>query len=294
MAIYVNGKRIDQFRGQVGNGDQIAIKKIDSVAAGTTFENDGPVEVAGNIGQGATVKIRNGGLTVKGDVADGAKVKVEMADCGGNGTTVISHGRNKVVIRSGRGSVFSSGSISIRRSFSGSSTSVGSTGCSGLSVEGNVGNEVTLVSVTDVNIGNSGDGLKVKAGTDFKGGNLGNNACIESGTDLKAKDAGDSAYLKAGTDLTISSVGANSRISAGTDMELGNLGDNSYAQAGTDLDAHSIGENCTVSAGTDLKAHIAHASSTVTAGCDKKVRNIVGQNTPRVNGGGLRPDDFDF
>ena len=38
------------------------VSVVDSIAANSTYENDGPVEVMNNVGEGATVKIKNGGM----------------------------------------------------------------------------------------------------------------------------------------------------------------------------------------------------------------------------------------
>ncbi|TNE32021.1 MAG: hypothetical protein EP349_02795 [Alphaproteobacteria bacterium] len=245
MAIYINGKRVDGNGG--GKSPKKETKIIDEIAAGEVFTHDGPVEVTGNIGAGATVKIENGGLHVKGDVEDGANLKVEDS---GNGNVSISGG--DIV----------GGNIRISGNFS--SVSIGNISGGGsdennLTVDGTTGNDVVLYSGHKIDIKAAGNGLKAEAGHSFKAQSIGDNAEVESGHSLTAGD-----------------VGTDAELDAGHSMSIGRLGDNSYAVSGHSFNGSSIGKACKVRAGHSLNVAEAHESALFKAGHSKNIGRIIG------------------
>jgi len=250
MAIYINGKRVDGNGG--GKSPKKETKIIDQIAAGETFSHDGPVEVTGNIGAGAMVKIKNGGLHVKGDVEDAANIKVEDD---GNGNVSVSGG--DIV----GGNIRISGnfsSVSIGNNISGG----GSDEKSDLTVDGQTGNDVVLYSDHKIDIKAAGNGLKADAGHSFKAQSLGNNAEVESGHSLTAGD-----------------IGTDAELDAGHSMSVGRLGANSYAVSGHSFNGSSIGQDCKIRAGHSLNVAEAHESALLKAGHSKNIGRIISDAT---------------
>tara|TARA_R110002124_G_scaffold10609_13_gene52693 strand:+ start:550 stop:1401 length:852 start_codon:yes stop_codon:yes gene_type:complete len=244
MAIYINGKRVDGNGG--GKSPKKETKIIDQIAAGDIFSHDGPVEVTGNIGAGATVKIKNGGLHVKGDVENGATIKVED---GGNGNVSISGG--DIV----------GGNIRISGNFSNVSIgniSGGGSDKSNLTVDGYTNNNVTLYSDHKITLKAAGNSLQAEAGHSFQALSIGNDAEIDSGHSLTAGD-----------------VGENAQLDAGHSMSLGRLGANSYAVSGHSFNGSALGAGCRVRAGHSLNVAEAHESALLKAGHSKNVGRII-------------------
>ncbi len=116
------------------------VNVVDSIAANSIYENDGPVEVTNNVAIGATVRIRNGGIKINGDVEDGAKIEA------------LAKG----------------GVLRLVKRFLGG----GPSGSNGIETNGRTGNDVTLVSDHNIRINNAGDDLKVKAELTIEAGNV--------------------------------------------------------------------------------------------------------------------------
>lgn len=244
MAIYINGKRVDGNGG--GKSPKKETKIIDQIAAGDVFSHDGPVEITGNIGAGATVKIKNGGLHVKGNVEGGVNLKVEDSS---NGHLSVSGG--DIV----------GGTIRISGNFSNVSVgniSGGGSEAANLTIDGSTGNNVALYSDHKIKLKAAGNSLKAEAGHSFQAQSIGNDAEIESGHSLTAGD-----------------IGENAQLDAGHSMSLGRLGANSYAVSGHSFNASALAEGCKVRAGHSLNVAEAHESALLKAGHSKNIGRII-------------------
>jgi len=252
MPIFINGKQVDGNCGG-GNGPKKDVKVIDSIAAGETFEHDGPVQVTNSIGAGATVRIKNGGLHVQGDIEDNCNVKVDIG----------SSSSSNVVI--------SGNSISISGDFSGVSingnsvTTGGNDDINGIQVDGVVGDDVSLVSNHNIDIESAGKNLQADAGHNFTSGNIGENSEVESGHNLTA------GYLENGADLD-----------SGHNLTISQLNHSSTARSGHSMTCGYIGQDCRVRAGHKLTAAEAHVTAKVKAGHKKKIGNTVGSENDTI------------
>ena len=157
---------------------KVEVTVIGGIAANSTYENDGPVEVTNNVGAGATVKIKNGGIQISGDVEDGAKIKVSSAWVGGsNGIETKGRTGNGVILVSDR-------NLRIN----------------------NAGNDLKVKAKHTIEAGNLGRNAHVEAGRNLDVGDVGDNSQLSSGHNLNAARIGKHSSVASGHSLLIQAI----------------------------------------------------------------------------------------
>jgi len=193
------------------------VSVVDSIAASSTYENDGPVEVMNNVGEGATVKIKNGGIKINGDVEDGAKIEAWAKG----------------------------GVLRLVKKF----LSAGPGGSNGIETEGRTGNDVTLVSDHNIRINNAGDDLKVKAELTVEAGNLGRNAHVEAGHNIDVGDVGDNSRLSSGHNLNAATIGKQSSVTTGHSLQATSVDEDCSINSGHTINVGTAHASASLMAG---------------------------------------------
>ena len=209
-----------------------AVKVVEHIAADETFEHDGLVEVTGDIGEGAEIIIKNGGLLVRGNVGDDVHINVS--------TGAISM-RNVVIVTTSNGS---------------SDVAYDSANNKGnITILGNCGNGLELDATFDIRLNTAGDNLIAKARHGFTANSIGNAAEISSGFDSEIKRCGDDAQIDAKHNIKSGSFGERCELSSGFDTEVTDLGAGSSIKAKHGIEAHNVAANCHLKSGFDAEVN---------------------------------------
>lgn len=266
----INGKSIDEIIKDQQDGasqEKAEILEIEAIADGEIFEHEGPVLVKGDIGEGAKVTVKKGGLKVLGGVHDDVEIKVE----GSSNTTNVNVGNNSVTV-SGSSVVISNGSfnnISVNGDFS---SSAGDDTLTGIIIEKYVGNDVKLDSSASITVnGAVGENLNAKASQDFNAERVDERAVINAGRDIEIDGfVANRSNLNAGRDAEIK-LAENIILSTGRDVEITTAEGICQVSAGRDLEIAEAMGNGIYSAGRDAEIEKASADVTVNAGRRKDV-----------------------
>jgi hypothetical protein len=279
------------FNGPVGNVNTQTspsddkVTEIDSIAAGKVFEHDGSVLIKKAIGQGAIVKIKNGGITVQGSVDDGVKIKVENSGTSNNitisGSNSVTFGNNSggnlVIVN---GSIISGGNVQVNNSFSNAAKNEAVP--LGITLDGPVGDNVTLVSDTDIKLRkDAGSTLQAKSGRDFESQSLGDNSYVEAQRDVEVEgEAGNNTQLTAARDIEVEKSSSGSINNAARDFEAESI-ENATINAGRDAEIDKILGASFVNAGRDVEADYADESASVSAGRKKDISSVGNRNAKK-------------
>ena len=169
------------------------VKIIDrDIAPGERLEHTGPVKITANIGQGAHVTVTDGSINVTGKVHDNARLKT----IGTQNTNVIRSFGDSVSVTT----VISGGSIIVG---TGSSVVIANTGNSkklSVTVDGPVGNDVTIDAVGGITANNVGSGANFSSKQgDVVANDIGGGGRLHSGQgDVRVHDTGDRCTLDTG------------------------------------------------------------------------------------------------
>ncbi len=169
------------------------VKIIDrDIDPGERLEYTGPVKITGNIGQGAHVTVTDGSINVNGKVHDNARLKT----IGTQNTNVIRSFGDGVSVTT----VISGGSIIVG---TGSSVVIANTGNSkklSVTVDGPVGNDVTIDAVGGITANNVGSGANFSSKQgDVVANDIGGGGRLHSGQgDVRVHDTGDRCTLDTG------------------------------------------------------------------------------------------------
>jgi hypothetical protein len=266
MTIYINGKLVEPNDTQEERPTTI----VDRIEAGEAREFNGPVEVSNYVGQGASVKVKYGGIIVKGNVCDGATILAE------NEYSSFKLNHSEIFMR---GNFYISVGISESGSMFNNTSVKSSYTLIGVTVIGKIGNNVTIKSDSQITISGSGNDLKAKSMNSFTSqGDIGNNAYLHAGNSLNVSGSvGRKSTLKSGNSTTVGNVGADSSLESGNSINAGILSERVTARAGNSLTAAHIGERVQISAGNKVTASVAHVSAQISAGNKARIVSYVGQ-----------------
>lgn len=244
-----------------------------NIADGENFSHTGSVELQGNIGKGAVVDIKKGGLLVKGSVGDDASITAKGGSSGGS----ISVSGNSVVIS---GSI-SGVTIVNGRVISGGGDQSGG-GLSGITVEQTTGSGVVLDTDGAIELKDSaGDRLRAKADGSLSLQDVGPGLKANAGGGFHGDNIGPYARISAGGSLHIEELGAESVANGGGSAHVEKVGTGCTLNAGGSARIESVGRDSTVNAGGSVRVTTAHTEASIMAGGSKKI-------------GRLSSDDADF
>ncbi|TAL37725.1 MAG: hypothetical protein EPN97_04830 [Alphaproteobacteria bacterium] len=233
------------------------------IADGESFSHKGSVELNGNIGKGAVIDIKDGGIHVKGAVADNASITAK----GGSGMSGISVSGGSVVIR---GSI-SGVTIVNGRVISGGGATQDS-GLSGIIIEKTTGSGVTLETDGAIELkANAGDSLRAKADGSITLSDTGAKLKANSGGSLEAGNIGPNSKVSSGGSLHIEELGHQSGANAGGSVHIEKIGNDCNVNAGGSAHVERIGRDSSLNAGGSAKVSVAHTEATISAGGSKKV-----------------------
>ncbi len=244
---------INQINQQGSNSHTKEPKTIDCIAAGETFEHDGPVIVAQSIGAGATVKIKNGGLCVNGTVGDNARIKTE----GSSGANINVNISGNVIITNG--AIVNVNGKTIVGGFTQSSAK-SAEAAQGITLNGPVGESVTCVSSVDVKLKQiPGENFGAQANRDVELPALSQGGIIEASRDAEIDgDIADGCRITAARDIEAGCVN-NSTLNAGRDIDCGEANGQSTLSAGRDIKVRTADQTVQINAGRKVKIGQLHS-----------------------------------
>lgn len=216
---------------------------VDNIPENTTFTHSGQVIVNNNVGDGANIDIKNGGLLVKGNIGDGVTVTVtgEKVSVSSDDNSVSVSGNNSVVINnSSVGDITISGGDDSVVIIDGKSVSVdgqvAELGLSGIQVEGNIGDDARLTSTSKIDIRDAGRNLFVYAGNSFN-----------------ANKIGSFSDVVAGNSIRIDVIGSHSKLEAGNSIESNEIRTCVIVKAGNLISAETVDQSVFMDAGNNIR-----------------------------------------
>jgi septum formation inhibitor MinC len=163
------------------------------IAPGERLEYKRPVRITGSIGQGAQVTVTDGSIKVDGNVHDNAQLKTigtqntNVIHTSGGGVTVIGSISNETMIIGGNNSVIM--------------TSRGNSKNLSVTVDGHVGNNVTIDAAGGITVNNNvGNGANFSSSQgDIVANDMGGGGRLHSSQgDVRVHDTGDRCTLDTG------------------------------------------------------------------------------------------------
>jgi hypothetical protein len=174
------------------SSDEITVINRD-IAPGERLEYKRPVRITGSIGQGAQVTVTDGSIKVDGNVHDNAQLKTigtqntNVIHTSGGGVTVIGSISNETMIIGGNNSVIM--------------TSRGNSKNLSVTVDGHVGNNVTIDAAGGITVNNNvGNGANFSSSQgDIVANDMGGGGRLHSSQgDVRVHDTGDRCTLDTG------------------------------------------------------------------------------------------------
>jgi septum formation inhibitor MinC len=178
------------------SSDEITVINRD-IAPDERLEHTGPVKITGNIGQGAHVTVTDGSIKVTGNIHDNAQLKTigtqntNVIHTSGGGVTVIGSISNETVIIGG----IIGGNNSVIMTSRGISKKLSVT------VDGHVGNNVTIDAAGGITVNNNvGNGANFSSSQgDIVANDMGGGGRLHSSQgDVRVHDTGDRCTLDTG------------------------------------------------------------------------------------------------
>ncbi|MDD9900173.1 MAG: hypothetical protein OXT65_04270 [Alphaproteobacteria bacterium] len=214
------------------------------IADGEHFTHKGPLRLIGNIGRNAVVTIEDGGLYVKGSVADGTRISVN--DKGNGGQTIIRNGGTTVIFSGVAGRVIVNGQDITKQQES---------ILSGLTVDKQIGKNVTLSSTTSITLnGTAGDKLYASADNSFRAQSIGSNSNIRSGNSTHIDLLGSNSTIHAGNSVHVVYAESRTQIHAGNSIHFTTAGPKTRMHAGNSINGGTAHTDASLIAGNKVRA----------------------------------------